>query len=304
MSLINTNPILSGDLVLQRAKTTSHYHTDPKLIEQPGCKSFLKSGMLVFIDKDGIYKPAIATCQRSCNIIGVVMSFIGSDKFYLKQNHGHMYYREPLPPDWFFTIDGKVDDLAPLFEKIPNTLGNPVYLSDSVPGGMMSSPPINNKYVVQAGYRTEYGFYFKPEPFCCDSLSFGTYNPEGCLELPPEYVNSSSSSSSNAACDLDSASLVTFSIGGFCGYSGTFALSPEGAFNNLEIGIHLYKSQNIFTLTSVIGINGNSGYSIYRSTDICNLNVNSRLYLLEYNSIICTPINPLNTYFAQILSFS
>lgn len=300
---INTDAIISGELVLQRAKTNSHYHTDPKLIEQEGCKTILKPGMLVYIDKDEIYKPAIATCQRSCNIIGVVVSFVGNDKFYLKQNHGHMYYREPLPPDWFFTIDGKVDELAPLFEKIPNTLGNPVYLSDTVPGGMMSSPPINNKYVVQAGYRTEYGFYFKPEPFCCDTLSFGNYDPNGCLELPPEVILNASSSS-NGSCSIRNANFITFSVGGFCGYTGTFLVSTQnGVFGNTEAGVNLYMSGNTLTLTSSIG-SRNSGYSIFRSENLCDLTINSRIYLSEYNSAICTPSAPLNTYFSQILSFS
>ena len=81
-----------------------------------------------------------------------------------------------MPQDWFFTIDGKVEETAPLFSNIPNTLGNPLYLSDSVPGAMMSSAPINKKYVVMVGFRTEYGFYYKPEPYCCDSMS--SYNPE------------------------------------------------------------------------------------------------------------------------------
>lgn len=303
MSNINTDSIISGDIVLQRAKTTSHYHTDPKLIEQEGCKSFLKPGMLIYLDKDGYYKPAIATCQRSCNIIGILISFVGEDKFYLKHNHGHMSYREPLPPDWFFTIDGKVDEWAPLFEKIPNTLGNPVYLSDTVPGGMMSSPPLNDKYVVQAGYRTEYGFYFKPEPFCCLSLSSTTYDPDGCLDLPPPPEDDSSSSG-NGSCLLNTATSITFNIAGFCGYTGTFTLSPGSSYSGLVPGIHLYKSGSGFTLTSVIGVNGNAGYAIYRSSNICGLNTNSRLYLSDYNSTICTPSQPLNNYYAQIMNFS
>jgi hypothetical protein len=300
---INTDSILSGDLVLQRAKTTSHYHTDPKLIEQIGCKTMLRSGMLVYLDKDGYYKPAIALCQRSCNIIGVVISFVGEDKFYLKHNHGHMYYREPLPPDWFFTIDGKVDEFAPLFEKIPNTLGNPVYLSDTVPGGMMSSPPINNKYVVQAGYRTEYGFYFKPEPFCCDTLSFASYDPEGCVGLPPPPPDGGSSSS--AGCVLGSASSLTVSINTFCGIGGVFVLPVGGPFSNLQIGVNLYKNpNNTFLITSVIGLNGNAGYAKFTSDIVCALNINSRMYLSDYNSAICTPSDVLTNSFAQILSFS
>jgi hypothetical protein len=295
MSNINTDSIISGDIVLQRAKTTSHYHTDPKLIEQVGCKTMLKPGMLVCIDKDGVYKPAIATCQRYCNIIGIVISFVGDDAFYLKHNHGHMSYREPLPPDWFFTIDGKVDEMAPLFEKIPNTLGNPVYLSDTVPGGMMSSPPLNNKFVVQAGYRTEYGFYFKPEPFCCASLSYQNYDPDSCNGIPDD-PNLSSSSTSTGTCDLDTATMFKVTINGFCGYAGVFALSPVASPpDDLDYGVILYKSGQSYTVSSRVGA-GNAGYAKYSASGICQ--TNSRLPLVDYNSTLCFPSGPLTNYFA------
>jgi hypothetical protein len=179
MSDIDLSAIKSGRYVLQRGGTEAHFHTDPKLFEQENVANDLKPGMLVYMDTDGKFKPAIAISQRQSNIQGIVYSLIGNDKVYIKHNHGHMFFRHPLPPDWFFTIDGKVVEDSPLFEKVPNTLGNTLYLSDTIPGGLMSNPPLNDMFVVLAGYRTEYGFYFKPEPYCCESMK--DYNPNKTL---------------------------------------------------------------------------------------------------------------------------
>jgi hypothetical protein len=162
-----TDSLISDDgrYVSQRGKTVSHFHTDPKLFVQENVKSLLDVGMFVYMDVDGLFKPAIATSRRKANVQGVVYEIIGNNKVYIKHNHGHIYFREPLPPSWYAEVDGKVDEKAPLFIKVPALLGNPLYLSDTIPGGMRNSPPL--QYVVQVGYRTEYGFYYKPEPFCC-----------------------------------------------------------------------------------------------------------------------------------------
>lgn len=172
---IDTSAILDGSFVLQSDKTVGHFHTDPKLFHQVNVQETLKIGQFVYLDTDGLYKPAIATTQRSSNVQGIVYSFVGNDEVYIKHTPGHMFYRHPLPPEWFAEIDGVVQENAPLFSHIPNLLGHPVYLSDVHAGGMMTNPPSNNKYVVLVGYRTDYGFYFKPEPYCCESMQ--AYSP-------------------------------------------------------------------------------------------------------------------------------
>lgn len=166
MTNISLDAIKDGKYVIQQGNTVSHFHTDPKLFEQTNVKNTLEIGMFVYMDTDGLFKPALAVSRRQANVQGIVYEFLGDNKVYIKHNHGHIYYRHPLPPEWYAEVDGKVDEKAPLFIKIPGMLGNPLYLSDTIPGGMRNSPTTN--YTVQVGYRTEYGFYYKPEPYCCN----------------------------------------------------------------------------------------------------------------------------------------
>lgn len=167
MARIDTSVYLNNEFILQNGNTVNHYHGDPKLIEQDGCQASLLIGDFVYLDSDGIYKKAIANSRKSSNVQGIVWSFVGDNKFYLKHNHGHMFYRHPLPKYWFnLDIDGNVDEKSPLYSYIPSLLGNPLYLSDITPGRMTTNPP--STYIFMLGYRTEYGFYYKPEPQCSD----------------------------------------------------------------------------------------------------------------------------------------
>lgn len=148
-------------------KTKNHFHTDPKLIEQTNVSNDLLIGQLVYLDEDGLYKPAIATDRLKSNIQGIVWSFIGKNQFYLSMEPKPLFYRFPFIPNWFSNDFDGLNENAPLYSQIPAPLGHKVYLSESIPGGMSATPPSDIKLTVIVGYRTEYGLLYRPEPFCC-----------------------------------------------------------------------------------------------------------------------------------------
>jgi len=136
--------------ISQRDKTISHFHTDPKFIAQPLSSQILSVGQFVFLDTDGVYKPAISNAtEQMANVIGYVWS-LEADGFYLKMGYGPMEYRFPIP----------------LTLEVPGNLGDEVYLSATVPGGMQTTAPTGYPLVV--GYKTDYGMLYRACPtFCC-----------------------------------------------------------------------------------------------------------------------------------------
>jgi hypothetical protein len=168
-------------------KTKNHFHQDPKLIEQINCSTTLMIGQIVYQDHDGVYKPAQAITRHTCNVQGVVWSFIGQNKFYLKTEPGPMYYKFPFIPDWFVKdVYNHVYENAIIYKNIPGAIGEKVYLSHTIPGGMMADPfktktiydyyvdvlGFNPKYSVLIGYRTDYGLLYRPEPYCLINTDF------------------------------------------------------------------------------------------------------------------------------------
>lgn len=176
MVKIDTSAIREGKYILQQSKSSAfHFHNDPKIIIQENVKNNLEIGDLVYLDQDGKYKKALAsdTNKNISYVVGIVYDILGDDKFLLKVSEGHMMYRNPLPESWYAKVDGKVIENGVLYEKVPALLGKPLFLSDTEPGKMQRAPPISKKYIRLIGYRTEYGFYFKPEPYCdtgCENI--------------------------------------------------------------------------------------------------------------------------------------
>ncbi len=84
-----------------RDKTVSHFHTDPKLIEQIGSETDLKVGQVVYLDTDGFYKPAMAVSEQQQNIQGIIWDFKKQDGFLLKFEPGPYSYRFALTKDFF-----------------------------------------------------------------------------------------------------------------------------------------------------------------------------------------------------------
>lgn len=153
-----------------RDKTIGHMHTDPILIEQIGARSTLQVGQVVFVDSDGIYKPAMAVEDKQRDIEGVVWSFVGNDAFLLRVSPGPMQFRLPLTRD-FFNQDGngRIIENSPNDAKIPGTLGQKLYLSATVPGGLQATRPTSHALIV--GYKTDYGFMYRPDLVeCCDPV--------------------------------------------------------------------------------------------------------------------------------------
>lgn len=168
-------------------KTKNHFHQDPKLIQQIDAASTLMIGQIVYLDHDGLYKPAEATSRLKSNVQGVVWSFIGQNEFYLKTEPGPLQYRLPFIPDWFFKdMYNIVSENSILYKYIPGAIGEKVYLSHTIPGGLMTDPYIskmtydyyvnvlhfNPKYSVLIGYRTEYGLLYRPESYCLFDVEF------------------------------------------------------------------------------------------------------------------------------------
>ncbi len=135
----------------RRDKSISHFHLDPKLIQQTDAKTTLDIGKFVYLDTDGIYKLAISNgTEIQANVQGYVWSFVGNDAFYLKSGFGPLEYRFPLPGDF----------------SIPGNVGDELYLSASSYGDMQTTTPSAYGFIV--GYKTDYGMLYRPDPlFCC-----------------------------------------------------------------------------------------------------------------------------------------
>jgi hypothetical protein len=156
----------------RRDKTIGHIHTDPRIIYQVDAQESLEVGQLVYLDCDGIFKPALAVPGKS-QVAGVVWSFEGPHHFYLHQGDGPMLYRFPLTPE-FFTTDsnGRVQEDSPEPTKIPGKLGQELYLSDTVPGGITHVAPTGlDVCKVIVGKKMAYGFLYHTEPpECCQDI--------------------------------------------------------------------------------------------------------------------------------------
>jgi len=160
-----------------RDKTVGHSHTDPRLIQQNGCTSTLSIGQVVYLDADGIYKPARSSAIDESNIQGIVWSFVGNNQFYLKTSIGPLRYRFPYTKNFFNTTGlGKVDEYSPLNTKFPGNIGGKLYLSETIPGELQSEEPTYLPVIV--GYKTSYGMIYRPDiNTCCNNIS--PYIPDG-----------------------------------------------------------------------------------------------------------------------------
>lgn len=137
----------------QRDKSISHFHLDPKYILQK--PTGLCLGQFVFLDIDGLYKPAISTSEQQSNVQGFVYAK-DIEGFWLKSGYGPIEYRFP------------VDDTF----SVPGTLGDEVFLSATVSGGMQATQPATWPFIV--GYKTDYGLLYRPDPvFCCTGTITG-----------------------------------------------------------------------------------------------------------------------------------
>lgn len=163
-------------------KNSGHIHTDPKLILQANCTTELKPGQPVYYDEQlQKYLPAISERSnvKKSFIQGIVWGFIGTDKFYLRVQPGPMEYRMPLTAEYFTALKPSVIVNNSL---IPGDYGSPLWLSESVPGGLSADPPLTGPKVI-IGYKTDYGFIYRPKSIVC------------CSDDPPPESSSSSSSS-------------------------------------------------------------------------------------------------------------
>lgn len=165
----------------RRDKTVGHYHIDPKLIIQEDASSTLEVGMMVYLDSDGLYKPAVAipTEPEKSNVCGVVWDFEGPDQFYLRQGATPLMYRHPLGPDWFEKdSNGRVREEAPSPSLIPGDMGAYLYLSPSNPGYLTHIPPYEDQTTqcecnelcsVVVGIKQQYGWFYDPSVNTCQN---------------------------------------------------------------------------------------------------------------------------------------
>ena len=171
----------------RRDKTIGHIHTDPRIIYQPDAKETLEIGMVVYLDCDGVFKPALAVPEKS-DVAGVIWSFEDVHHFYLHQGDGPMLYRFPLTPDYFSKdSDGRVRENAPDITLIPGNLGDPLYLSPDNPGRLTHVKPTGiNECEVQVGIKMAYGFLYQPStPNCCNNKidAFCNGDPVGVMGM-------------------------------------------------------------------------------------------------------------------------
>lgn len=165
----------------RRDKTVGHYHIDPKLIIQEDASSTLEVGMMVYLDSDGLYKPAVAipTEPEKSNVCGIVWDFEGPDQFYLRQGATPLMYRHPLGPDWFEKdSNGRVREEAPSPSLIPGDMGAYLYLSPSNPGYLTHIPPYEDQSTqcecnelcsVVVGIKQQYGWFYDPSVNTCQN---------------------------------------------------------------------------------------------------------------------------------------
>ena len=174
-----------------RDKTISHSHSDPKIIEQIGAKNSFIIGDLVYLDVDNIYKLALSVDDQKQNIQGVIWSFPTPDSFYLRIAPGPFEYRFPIEQNF-------IDNF------IPGNVGDRLWLSNTNPGKMVNTKT-GGDFEVFVGYKTDYGFLYRPELYiCCVSTDQSSSSIESSFsseisseESSSESVNISSSSNSS-----------------------------------------------------------------------------------------------------------
>lgn len=156
-----------------RDTSINHFHTDPILVYQPYVRNTLQIGQLVYLDSSNFYKPAIATSRVKSNVQGIVWHFVNRDYVYIKTQPGPLFYRFPFVPNWFVKADGVIQENALLYSKVPGSMGEKLFLSDTIPGGMTNFLPKSNLYRTLVGIKTDYGVLFRIEPYCVGN-SFST----------------------------------------------------------------------------------------------------------------------------------
>ena len=201
---------------MQRDKTISHYHTDPKIINQPGIGTY-KPGQLMYLDVDGIYKLAVAWSHQESQVAGMVWEIFGNDKISLRVEPTPVFYEHPLGPEWFSKdIEGRVILTPPLEDKIPGEFGDRLWLSDKYPGDMQLEEP--NPFKTIIGYKTKDGLIFRPERlFCCPDE---VYEP---ISSSSAFLSSSSSSVifSSSSSSIFSSSSSSITTGAKCRFTYT-----------------------------------------------------------------------------------
>jgi hypothetical protein len=156
--------------VSRRGKTEGPLKHDAKLIQQESASSTLEVGQLVYLDDDGLYKPAIASLgtPKTSIVVGVVWSFEGPNQFYLQQTDSPLFYRFPLTKDYFeVDTNGRVRENAPNAVKIPGNLGDYLYLSHVTPGGLSHVAPYDDLCQVIVGTKQPYGWLYQPNLNSC-----------------------------------------------------------------------------------------------------------------------------------------
>jgi hypothetical protein len=149
-----------------RDKTIGHFHIDPVFVPQVSAADTLEAGQILYLDNDGLYKPALAVEDKQINIVGIVWD-ITPTGFYLRTTPGPMQYRLPLPASYFnLDVNGRPDENNPNTAKIPGNFGQKLYLSETIPGGLQLDKPA---FAVIVGYKTKYGFIYRPDlAQCCE----------------------------------------------------------------------------------------------------------------------------------------
>jgi len=214
----------------RRDKTIGHLRPDPKLIYQPGIKSELEIGMVVYQDCDGDYKPALAKPGKSI-VSGIVWDFQGEDYFFLHQGDGPMMYRFPLTKDYFDTdSNGKIREDAPDTTLIPGEFGQFLYLSDTDPGRLTHVAPVTSQDSCRViiGKKQQYGFLYQPSERFCDQY-VGVFCDSSLIGFLGNKFNNTISF------DCNDCSVVTVELSGSCQTSieslechGTVAVDLSG----------------------------------------------------------------------------
>ena len=166
-------------------RTVGHFHVDPILIQQTNAKEDLGNsiGRPVYLAANGKYYLAQANTEESANVVGVIWSFLGPHKFYLKCSTGPLIYRFPLPGYFFepvfLGIDENtntdiwsIDPNIPNIEVLPGEVGDMLWLSKDIPGEFVSQRPVqgldpNPPQLVILGFKTHTGYMFRPKIIEC-----------------------------------------------------------------------------------------------------------------------------------------
>jgi hypothetical protein len=220
----------------------AHVHGDPKLILQENVKDSLPIGKVVYLDKDSnTYKLALSTASdvRKSWVQGLVWSYVGKDKFYLRTTPGPMGYRFPLTKGYF------LDDLkTPDPNVIPGEFGDILWLSESGEGGLQNSRPVNSNPNLIIGYKTNYGFLYQPKFIeCCGG-------PPPPPPPPPDSSSSSSRPSSSSSGSSSSGSSSGSSSSGSSSSGSSSSGSSSSGDNNSSSSSSIPETQCCFIVLS------------------------------------------------------